>query len=176
MELRDASMSSGQPASPDSVEWRVPRGRVVLEIVGAVLVVASGLLFTDRLGFWLALLAGAGLAAAAARDLLAPVRLAADRAGVTVVVGFAGRRQLAWSEIDRVRVDARQRLGLRSELVEIDAGDSLHLFGSGELGAPVADVVEELTRLAPTSARASWSREDESGGDESGGDGEDHRE
>ena len=68
---------------------------------------------------------GDGLAGWALRDLIAPVRLAADADGVTVVTGFARRRRhLPWAQIERVRVDRRDRLGLRSEMLEIDAGDA----------------------------------------------------
>ncbi len=70
-----------------------------------------------------------------------------------MVVGFAGRRRLSWPEIERVRVDRRERLGLRAELLEVDAGDSLHLFSRNDLGAEPDEVLATL--LALRSARPS---------------------
>lgn len=140
----------GLPVGPDgAVRWRIDRGRTMIKFVAAALFVLVGLFFgagdPTRLG--LALAVAAGFAGFAARDLLVPVRLAADYDGVTVVTGFAGRRRLAWAEIERVRVDVRPRLGTRSELLEIDTGESLYLFSAHELGAPVDDVADTLTRL-----------------------------
>jgi hypothetical protein len=80
-----------------------------------------------------------------------PVRLRADAEGVTLIAGVARRRRLAWSQIERVRVDERHRLGLRTELLEIDTGDALHLFTEHDLGVPPADV---LAALAPLSRSA----------------------
>ncbi len=116
---------------------------------GGVLVFAMLALFSlgDRVRLVVAGLAALVLAGYALRDLLAPVRLSADRDGVTVVAGFAGSRRLAWSEIERVRVDERRRLGVRSQLLEIDTGDTLHLFSQYDLDAPVTDVAETLAQL-----------------------------
>ena len=95
-------------------------------------------------------LAGAvaiALAGWALRDVVAPVRLAADPEGVTVVTGFAGRRRLSWAQIERVRLDRRERLGLTSEMLEIDADDALFLFTMHDLGADPHDVLAELQQL-----------------------------
>ncbi|GAA4678966.1 PH domain-containing protein [Phytohabitans rumicis] len=131
----------------DSLRWRVPRKLPLVKLVGAGALLAVGLLFADgdvvRLG--LAAVAAAALALWAARDLLAPVRLEADPSGVTVVAGFAGRRHLAWSQIEGVRVDTRPRMGMRTEMLEIDAGDSLHLFTVYDLGVPPGEVAQALT-------------------------------
>ncbi|MBT8224942.1 MAG: PH domain-containing protein [Dactylosporangium sp.] len=96
-----------------------------------------------------ALLGAVALGIHAARDLLAPVRLAADADGIVVVRGFARTERIPWSAVERIRVDERARLGGRSRLVEIDTGETLHLFGAGELGAPVDEVVAALHRLSP---------------------------
>ena len=87
------------------------------------------------------------LGAMALRDLIAPIRLAADPEGITVVTGFATRRRLAWSQVERIRVDVHRRFGLRSELVEIDIGETLFLFSSYELGAPCDEVVDTLRAI-----------------------------
>jgi hypothetical protein len=79
------------------------------------------------------------------------VRIAADAAGITVVAGYAGRRELPWRRIERIRVDNRPRFGLRTETLEIDAGETLHLFGAYELGAPPAEVAARLEALRAAS-------------------------
>nr|WP_245736434.1 PH domain-containing protein [Micromonospora pattaloongensis] len=102
-----------------------------------------------RLG--LAMLSAAALLGWGLRDLLVPVRLAADSGGVTVVAGLAGRRRLPWARIERITAEARAHRGLRTQLLEIDAGDSLHLFSANDLGAPPDEVA---ARLRETRARA----------------------
>ncbi|MEV4654445.1 PH domain-containing protein [Micromonospora sp. NPDC049301] len=132
-------------------QWRVPSGVPLAKLIGAVVLVALGLLLADGDPVQLTLiaLAVAGLAVWALRDLLAPVRLAVDPAGVVVAQGFAGRRLLPWPAIERITVDRRPRLGLTSELLEIDAGESLHLFGRYDLGAAPDEVAEALRVARP---------------------------
>ncbi|MEW2143553.1 PH domain-containing protein [Micromonospora vinacea] len=132
-------------------QWRVPSSLPAAKLAGAALLVALGLLFADgdpvRLA--VAALAAAGLASWAVRDLVAPVRLAVDPAGLTVIHGFAGRRLLPWSAVEAIAVDRRPRLGLTSETLEIDAGNSLHLFGRYDLGATPEEVAAVLRAARP---------------------------
>lgn len=118
----------------------------VFKLVGAVAFVAGGLLLADgdpvRLA--LALLAAAGLVVWAVRDLVAPVRIAIDPAGVTVISGYAGRRHLSWREIEKITLDTRPRRGLRSEILEIDTGSALHIFSRYDLDAPPDEVAAAL--------------------------------
>jgi PH (Pleckstrin Homology) domain-containing protein len=133
---------------PAQLRWRVSPRLTVMKVVGAVVFLLAGLLFLGdpvRVGF--AVVAGLVVAGYAVRDVLVPVRVAADPGGVTVVTEFAGRRHLGWAEIERIRVDERQRLGTRSQLLEIDAGESLHLFSAYELNAPVDEVAAALEEL-----------------------------
>ncbi|MET8089494.1 PH domain-containing protein [Micromonospora sp. NPDC005220] len=127
-------------------QWRVPSSLPAAKLAGAVLLVALGLLFADgdpvRLA--VAALAAAALAGWAVRDLIAPVRLAVNSAGLTVIRGFAGRRLLPWSAIEAINVDRRPRLGLTSEVLEIDAGESLHLFSRYDLGTTPEEVAATL--------------------------------
>ena len=129
--------------------WRIRPVLPVTKLIGAVAIVVLVFAFGrgDPVQWFLAAAVGLGLAGWALRDLVAPVRLAADPDGVTVVVGFAGRRRLAWSEIERVRVDRRARAGVRTELLEVDAGDYLYLFSRYELGAEPEDVLASLQAL-----------------------------
>ncbi|MFC8845735.1 MULTISPECIES: PH domain-containing protein [unclassified Micromonospora] len=134
------------PASPSARQWRVPAALPAVKLVGAAVLVGLGLLFADgdRVPPVLAGVAAAGLAGWAVRDLLAPVRLAVDPAGITVARGFAGRRRLGWAAVEAITVDRRPRLGLSTEVLEIDAGESLHLFGRYDLDAPPGEVAEAL--------------------------------
>jgi hypothetical protein len=146
------------PPAPDTVRWRVSPVVAGLKLAVAAVMGLLGLAFGDdafRLG--LAAAAAVGLAAWAARDLVAPVRLAADAAGVTVISGYAGTRALPWERIDRIRLDVRPRLGLRSELLEIDAGETLYLFSAHDLGAPPDEVAARLTELAGPRLRSGGS-------------------
>ncbi|MEU4219588.1 PH domain-containing protein [Actinoplanes sp. NPDC026623] len=131
------------------LQWRVKPALPITRLLGAVAVIVLVVAFGrgEMLQWFIAVLAAAGLTVWAARDLIAPVRLSADTSGITVVTGFARRRHLAWPQIERVRVDRRERLGLSSALLEIDAGESLHMFSVNDLGADPEDVAEALNAL-----------------------------
>ncbi|WP_410810819.1 PH domain-containing protein [Micromonospora sp. 067-2] len=132
-------------------QWRVPATLPAAKLVGAALLVALGLLFADGdpVRLVLAILAAAALAGWAVRDLVAPVRLAVDPTGLTVIHGFAGRRLLPWSTVEAISVERRPRLGLTSEMLEIDAGDSLHLFGRYDLGTTPEEAASMLRAARP---------------------------
>lgn len=134
---------------PADLSWRVPRKLPVTKIIGAATILAAGLLLADgdpvRLA--LAILAAASVTGWALRDLLVPVRLTAGPDGITVVVGFAGRRRLGWGQIEAITVDRRGHRGVRTELLEIDAGESLHLLGRGDLGTDPEEVAAALRAL-----------------------------
>jgi hypothetical protein len=136
------------------MQWRIKPVLPVTKLMGAVAVVVLAIAFggRDPIRWALAAVAAVALVVWALRDLLAPVRLSADAAGVTVVAGFARRRHLPWKQIERVRVDRRTHRGLRSELLELDAGDAIYLFSAHELGALPEDVATELADLRLTAA------------------------
>jgi hypothetical protein len=136
------------PEQPASVHWRVDGRLTGMKIAGTVIfAIAVLVLRDDPLGLGLSAVAALALLAYAVRDLIAPVRLAADADGVTLVAGFARRERLGWDQIERVRVDQRRRLGRVEELLEIDAGEALHLFSSYDLGVPPRDAVRTLDAL-----------------------------
>lgn len=122
----------------------------VVKLGGAVLLVVAGLLLADGdpVRPVLAALVGAVLVTWAVRDLVAPVRLAVDPDGVTVVRGFAARRHLPWAAVERVAVDNRRRFGVSTGTLEVDTGDQLHLFGRYDLGADPVEVAEQLRAAA----------------------------
>ncbi|MET9340524.1 MULTISPECIES: PH domain-containing protein [unclassified Nonomuraea] len=129
--------------------WKVRRELAVLKILGALACAGLGVywyLGGDVRGVVLAVPATLLVGAMAARDVIAPVRLAADESGITVVHGFAGRRHVPWDQIEDVRVDVRTRFGLRSEMLEIDTGDHLHLLSGYELGGASCTEVAALLR------------------------------
>jgi len=131
------------------MQWRIKPVLPVTKLMGAVAVVVLAVAFAGRdpVRWALAVVVSVALAIWALRDLLAPIRLAADADGVTVISGFAGRRHLPWQQVERVRVDRRTHRGLRSEMLELDAGDALYLFSAHELGALPDDVVATLSDL-----------------------------
>lgn len=129
--------------------WRVRRELAVFKILGALACAGLGIYWYiqgDVRGVILAVPATLLVGAMGLRDVLVPVRLAADESGITVVHGFAGRRHVPWSAIREIKVDVRTRLGLRSEMLEIDTGDNLHLFSQYELGASCTEVAAELRK------------------------------
>jgi hypothetical protein len=147
-----------RPAHPvgEPIEWRVARKLPALKLAAAAVIVLAALgIATDSVAHTLGAIVAIGLALWAARDLAVPVRLAADIDGVTLVTGVARRHRLGWKQIERVRVDERQRRGVRSELLELDAGDVLHLFSSYDLGVPPQDAAEALEALHAESQRRS---------------------
>jgi hypothetical protein len=164
MEIRPAATGPAGDAEParrgsdcgdGPWRWRVPPWLIWLRAAGAVLIAGAAALFGryDRPALVLLGVVAIALAAFAVRDLRAPVRLAADSGGLTVVDGFAGTRRLAWPDIAAIRVDERSRLGRRVQLLEIDADDRLYLFSSYELSAPCADVARRLEAIRARCAR-----------------------
>ncbi|WP_025618121.1 PH domain-containing protein [Salinispora cortesiana] len=137
--------------SPGTRQWRVPKALPAIKIGGAGALVALGLLLADGdpVRLMLTVLAAAALLVWAARDLLAPVRLAVDPDGLTVVSGFAGRRRLPWSQVAEIRVDQRARLGRSNAALEVDTGETLHLFGRFDLDADPVDVAAQLRAARP---------------------------
>lgn len=102
---------------------------------------------------FLAAAAAIGLNGLALRDLVAPVRLAADGDGLTVVTGYAGHRHIRWDEVTAIRVDERRRLLLHTRMLEIETVDDLHLLSAFDLGSDVHDVADELYRLRARTSR-----------------------
>jgi hypothetical protein len=124
--------------------WRVPSKVPAGKLVAAAVVLGLAAVSAPEPWVWAGVaVVAAGLAGWALRDLVAPVRLAADPSGLTVVTGFAHRLRLAWSQIDRVRVDVRRR----SRLLEVDAGERLYLFSRYEVDADLDEVAERLEAL-----------------------------
>jgi len=133
----------------DADRWRVPPALPAVKLGGAAVLVLVALFVArhDRPGLTLAVAAALFLTVWGVRDLVAGVRLAADADGVTVVSGYAGRRRLPWAAIERIAVDTRTRRGLRSETLEVDTGEAIHLFSRWDLGAQPDEVAERLGEI-----------------------------
>lgn len=131
------------------VSPKVPAGKAAT----AVIVLAAAAVTLRGSGEWwqyaVAAAAAAGLLGWAARDLVAPVRLAADPGGLTVVTGFAARHRLDWSRVERIRVDARRR----SRMLEVDTGDQLYLFSRYDLDDDLDQAAAELASMKAQAAR-----------------------
>ena len=152
----DGNGANAEPWTPDwDGEIEMPRRPVtevrflsdrrfmwVKFVVAAIFVATPLVAGSSVTGIVIGFIVAAGLATYGLRDVLAPVRLAADADGVTVVSGFAGQRRLAWDDIERVRLDERSRYGGRRALLEIDEGESLHFFSRYDLGMPPTEALD----------------------------------
>ena len=144
----DGARSGGHQTA---LSWRVPGRNMAPKIVALVAFATVGAFSLGDPPRMLCVAVGLVVAGAAlVRDVMAPVRLAADQTGITVLSGFSGLRHLPWTDIERIRTDRHQRMGRTIRLVEIDTGETLHLFGAAELGAEPEEVVAILLDL--------WSR------------------
>jgi hypothetical protein len=129
------------------MRWAVPGWMPAVEGLAAVTFAAVAVVTSDPPSVLVAALAAVILAVFAVRDALVRVRVNADADGVTVVEGFAGRRQVPWAEVATISAGGRGRFGTAATLLEIDTGDTVHLFSRRELGAAPADVAEALRAL-----------------------------
>ncbi|MPZ28116.1 MAG: PH domain-containing protein [Micromonosporaceae bacterium] len=130
--------------------WRIPRKVPIGKLaVAAIVGVVGGFAGSEAWQFGVVAAVVAGLVAWAARDLVEPVRLRADPAGLTVVTGFARRRRLGWPQVERVRVDVRRR----SRLLEVDTGEALYLFSRYDVDADLDQVAGQLELLRAAAAR-----------------------
>jgi hypothetical protein len=138
-----------EPAAPpaEEVAYRVPGRFTVIKFAVALVFALAGVLAHDRVGLVIGLALGIAVAVYTARDLIAPVRLAADRAGVVAVRGYASRVRLGWADIEVVRVDSRLRFGRRSELLELDAGELILQYSEYDLGVSPSEAERALAHL-----------------------------
>jgi hypothetical protein len=129
--------------TPEQLRWRIPVKVPIAKLAVAAILAALGLIGTEPWAVLVAAGPAAGLVAWAVRDLLVPVRLIADEAGVTVVTQFHRRHRLRWPAVERVRVEVRRRY----RALEVDTGEELYLLGRYDLDADLDDVAERLEAL-----------------------------
>ena len=132
-----------------------PRARFVpdrrltaLAAGGTVAALVAALLAGDGPGRVLALVAVVVLGAYAIGDVVFSPRLVADADGVVLRTPTT-RARLAWAEIEHVRADNRQRLGLRSTSLEIDAGPVLAVLSRRAIGADPEQAAELINAFRP---------------------------
>jgi len=136
-------------AEDGSVYFRVSTGVIVGKFVVAALLAVIALTAGRGFSLWLGLVAGGLVAGYGLRDVLGRERLRASASGVRVVTGFARHREFAWSQLDRVRIDQRLRLGMRTDMLELDAGEELFLLSRYDLGAEPRDALAALREVHP---------------------------
>ncbi|MCW2496231.1 PH domain-containing protein [Jatrophihabitans sp.] len=133
-----------RPSATFAPDRRLTLGCAVFAVLALLLAIVT----SDKPGQLLAALAAGLLAAYAVTDLIFSPRLVVDAAGVRVNTPLL-RRTFAWDEIEALRSDARQRMGLRSVTLEIDAGDTLVIMSRRSLGELPETVAELATAFDP---------------------------
>jgi hypothetical protein len=147
--VRNPDPSFEPTAPPGRVSFSVPRSVMLIKFAVAALLALAALFVDNESQNVVLLVASAGMAAYAGRDLFARERLRADADEVVAVRGYSSRRVLAWSEIERIRVYATNRLGARSEMLEVDTGDEIFLFSRFDLGVEPEEALGALEAVRP---------------------------
>jgi hypothetical protein len=142
--------ASPDPAPDRAPSYRFGPDRRLTALTGALALVAAIItaLTPDTPGRLLFGLATLVLLAYAVSDLLFWPRLIASGAGL-VVRSPGGTVELGWHEIAAVRADARQRLGLRSVTLEIDADERLFVFSRRTLGTDPEQAAQLVAAFDP---------------------------
>ena len=147
--MPDPTPDESDTPVPTEVTWRVDTRLTVGKWAGAAIFVLAAVVgFRDPGQLIVVGVAAALLLVLGLRDVIVPVRLAAGPDGVTVATGFAGRRTVPWAEIDHIKVDARRGMLLRSQVLELDAGDQLYFFSVNELNTPCDEVAATLGAMS----------------------------
>lgn len=103
---------------------------------------------TDDLGRLLLIGAALILACYAATDLIFAPRITATTEGIVLNAPFA-RARLAWSQVDTIQADSRQRMGVRATTLEIEAGALVASFSRRALGTDPEQAAALITALDP---------------------------
>ena len=123
---------------------RITAATAGLAVIAALLAVSTD----DRGGRLLFLIAAVVLLTYTVSDLVFWPRLVASADGIELR-SPTGTRQYPWAVVAAVRADTRQRLGLRSVTLEVDAADELHVFSKRALGADPEEVAALVTAMDP---------------------------
>ncbi|MDT4892118.1 MAG: hypothetical protein QOE97_1153 [Pseudonocardiales bacterium] len=115
----------------------------------ALIAAAASALAADTGGRLLFALAALVLLAYTVSDLVFWPRIVASTAAGLDIRSPLGSEHLEWHEVEAVRADSRQRLGLRSVTLEIDTGTGLHVFGRRALGADPESVAGLIRAVDP---------------------------
>jgi hypothetical protein len=145
----DTSDFVERAAATGRVSLSVPRGVMLAKAGVAVVLLLVALAVSNESQRIVLLIAAAAMGAYAGRDVFARERLRADGDQVVAVRGYSSRRVLAWSEIERIRVYGTNRLGARSEMLEVDTGDEIFLFSRFDIGVDPDEAVRALEAVRP---------------------------
>lgn len=115
---------------------------------GALVAVATTFLTHDAAGRLLFVIAAAILAAYAVTDIVFWPRVQAGPAGLKLHTPTL-RGSFGWDQVQSVRADARQRLGLRLVTLEIDVADNLVVLSRRTLGTDPERAAALITFSAP---------------------------
>ena len=127
----------------------VPDRRYTALAAGGLLVALGFVLVAgDPAGRLLAAVAAGVLVAYLVADLVFSPRLLVTAAGIAVNSPLL-RTRLPWAQIEDVRADVRQRMGLRSTTLEIDAGPTLAVFSRRAIGTDPEAAAALITALRP---------------------------
>jgi hypothetical protein len=129
------------------------RALTAAEGAGAVVVLLAAIFTTDAAGRLLLIGVALILGAYAVTDLVFNPRILASAQGLRLHAPFA-RASLTWSQVDSIEADSRQRLGLRSSALEVDAGELLAQFSRRALGIDPAAAAAQLHAVAPPALSA----------------------
>src|SRR5918993_2354905 len=146
--MEPASVDEPRDPPAHSGRWSPRPVETAYAAAGAVLALLLALI-ADPAGRVLFGVAAAGLISLVAIDLLLRPRLSADASGLRVRT-LSVRRELPWPDLERVAVDERTRWGLTARTLEVDAGETLVVFGRRGLGADPRDVAGALARIRYT--------------------------
>lgn len=126
-----------------------PDRRLTAITAGLAAVFAVGAAVTQDAGGRILFAVGAlVLLGYAVTDLVLWPRVVATAQGVTVR-SPGGAVTLPWRSVHSVRADARQRLGLRSVTLEIDAGEHLFVFSRRTLGVQPEEAADLINAFDP---------------------------
>jgi hypothetical protein len=140
-----------QPGPDGTYRFRVPTGIMIMKFGGVALLAGLSVLAASGPQRVAALVAAVLLAIYGLRDVVARERLRADHSGLVVIRGYAARQRLDWTDIERIRVDTRSRLGTTTRLLEVDTGDDIHLYSRYDLGVDPDAAVIALDSLRTAS-------------------------
>ena len=124
------------------------RRLTALAAAGVVIAAVAALLAGDGPGRLLALVAVVVLGAYAVGDVVFSPRLEADADGL-VIRTPSTRARLAWADVEHVRADSRQRLGLRSMSLEVDAGAVLVVLSRRAIGTDPEQAADLVNAFRP---------------------------
>lgn len=136
------------PAQAPDCRFGPDRRLTVATVVAAPAVGILAVVTTDRAGQVLFALAAIVLLGYAVSDLVFWPRLLANADGIELR-SPTGSARFPWASVASVAADTRQRLGLRSVTLEIDAGDELHVFSKRALGTQPERAAAQIRAMDP---------------------------